>query len=110
MQAEWESIAGDLAKRWNSYNCIGAMDGKRTLINLPPNSGSYYCNCKGTFSVVLALVDADYQFMYVDIECNGRVSDGGVFKNIDLHKHLQENYLSIPSSTTPPNFPIHCHT
>lgn len=47
--------------------------------------------------MLLALVDADYKFLYVDIGCNGRVSDGGVFKNSTLFSALENNTLHIPS-------------
>ena len=32
----------------------------------------------------MAIVDADYKFIYMDIGCNGRVSDGGVFGRSDI--------------------------
>ena len=50
------------------------------VIKPPLDSGSYYFNYKHSFSiVVLAVVDADYKFIYIDVRCNGRVADGGVF-------------------------------
>ena len=47
---------------------------------------------------VLALVDANRRFMYVDIGCNGRVSDGGVWSNSSLSELLMDesNPLNIP--------------
>lgn len=57
------------------FNSVAAMDGKHIAIK----SGSMYYNYKQFCSIVLfALVDADYRFIYVDVGCNGRISDGGV--------------------------------
>nr|CAI5858208.1 unnamed protein product [Callosobruchus analis] len=70
---------------WHFENCLGAMDGKHILIKKPSNSGSYYFNYKGTFSVVLfAIVNANYEFLYVHTGTNGRVSDGGIWNNTGI--------------------------
>ena len=99
-------------EKWNFNNCLGTIDGKLVLIRPPPNSGSYYFNYKHTFSVVLlAIVDADYRFIYTDVGCNGRISDGGcngrisdggVFKNCSLYRALEEKRLNIPEETLLP--------
>ena len=46
----------------------------------------------------MALVDANRRFIYVDIGCNGRISDGGVFSNTSLNDLLENptNPLNIP--------------
>ena len=77
------------------------MDGKHIEIKQPKNSGSYYFNYKGRFSIVLlALVDANYKFIYVDIGCNGRISDGRVFRKSTLSKAISTNLLNIPGPCT----------
>lgn len=43
--------------------------------------------------MLLALVDDDYCFSYIDIECNGRASDGGVFERSGLKQALENNSL-----------------
>ena len=97
MRQEWLSIADTFNKQWHFPHCIGAMDGKHVLIKPTPNTGSFYFNYKHSFSIVLlAVVDADYKFLYIDVGCNGRVADGGVFKNSTLFTALQENTLGLP--------------
>lgn len=46
---------------------------------------------------LLALCDAQYRFIVVDIGAVGRQSDGGIFRNSKLYTALEENSLQIPS-------------
>lgn len=48
----------------------------------------------------MALVDADYNFLYADVGCEGRNSDGGVFRNTFLFKKLDKNELNLPTACT----------
>ena len=92
-------IAAAFMERWNFPNCLGSIDGKHITLRCPIKSGSYYFNYKGFFSIVLlALVDADYKFIFIDVGCNGRVSDGGVFRNSPISTALNscQNPLGIP--------------
>ena len=70
------------------------MDGKHVQLKCPVNLGSYYFNYKSSFSIVL-LAYADYKFLNVDVGCNGRISDGGVFRNSSLSNALSLNTLNI---------------
>lgn len=44
----------------------------------------------------MALVDSQYNFIFADIGCQGRISDGGVFTNTLLWSKMQTNNLSLP--------------
>jgi len=67
------------AERCNFPSCLGAIDGKHIVMTPPANSGSHYRNYKGTDSLVLlAVVGPNYEFLYVDVDANGRMSDGGI--------------------------------
>lgn len=76
----WVEHANNFHNKWNFPNVIGAIDGKHIRIQCPPNSGSLYFNYKGFFStVLLAIVDADYKYIAIDVGSFGRESDGGIF-------------------------------
>ncbi|KAJ8888792.1 hypothetical protein PR048_008284 [Dryococelus australis] len=61
------------------------------------DSLSYYYNDKGTYIIVLiADVDAQYRFTHIDVGCNGRVSDGGVFGRSALYHALESGELPMP--------------
>ncbi|KAJ8927682.1 hypothetical protein NQ314_019839 [Rhamnusium bicolor] len=95
--AEWLNISRDFETTWNVSNVIGALDGKHIVFRAPRAEGSTYFNYKSTHSIVLlALVDANYNFIYVDVGVNGRVSDGGVYRQSSLAKALAQNSLNIP--------------
>jgi len=104
---EWLAIAEEYAAKSNFPHCLGAMDGKHVAILSPANSGSLYHNYKHFFSVVLlALVDANCRFTYVDIGAYGRSSDGGIFNNSSLAIALESNQLHVPPSKTLPGSSI----
>ena len=65
---DWQKIENHFYTCWNFPNCIAAVDGKHVVIQAPHQSGSQFFNYKGTFSpVLMALVDADYPFTFVDM-------------------------------------------
>ena len=84
-EEDWRKIAEEYEEIWQFPHCIDAMIGNHITLFNPVNSRSTYFKYKGFFSIVLlALVDADYKFPHVGIECQSCISDGGVFKNCEL--------------------------
>lgn len=102
---QWTEIASTYFQLWNVPNCIGSMDGRHIEFKAPLKDGSIYYNYKGTNSIVLlAVVNALYQFIYVNVGVNGRVSDGGVFRDSDFAQLLNnsQNPLNIPQDNPLP--------
>ncbi|KAJ8939440.1 hypothetical protein NQ318_010624, partial [Aromia moschata] len=46
----------------------------------------------------MALADAQYCFLYADIGCEGRISDGGVFRNTNLYQKREQNEVDFPQN------------
>ncbi|XP_063376504.1 uncharacterized protein LOC134663896 [Cydia fagiglandana] len=92
---EWLEISKGYSLKFP--RAIGALDGKHVALQCPINSASEYFNYKRTFSIVLlALVDSQCNFTFADIGCQGRISDGGVFRNCMLWEKICDNQLNLP--------------
>ena len=101
---QWKVISDGFYKLLNFPNCLGALDGKHIAFRPRKEDGSLYFNYKGFHSIVLlALVDSEYNFIYIVVGCNGRVSDGGVFANSSLCTAIENATLNFPEETVLPN-------
>ncbi|CAN7942970.1 unnamed protein product [Ixodes hexagonus] len=102
--AAWLQVAEGFSRSWQFPNCIGAVDGKHVQIQAPAKSGTMYYNYKGTSSIVLlAVVDADYKFVVVDVGAYGKQSDGGVLKQSAFGQLLEQGRLELPKDLLLPN-------
>ncbi|CAH2003310.1 unnamed protein product [Acanthoscelides obtectus] len=101
---EWRYVAEMFEALWNFPHCLGAIDGRHCVLQAPIHSGSDYFNYKGNFSIVLlGVADPNYCFLFADVGCQGRISDGGVLKNSIFWKKLQNNELHLPPDDILPN-------
>jgi len=102
-EEEWKTVSREFYNNWNYPNCLGALDGKHVVVIKPPKSESMFMNYKQTFSVVLmAVVDANYKFLYVNVGAQGRISDAGVFNDCAFAEAIDRNDLHFPEPTTLP--------
>lgn len=96
---DWEKVSREFEKRANFPHCIGAIDGKHMRVIKPMHTGSLYFNYKHYFSIVLlALCDANYNFLYIDVGAYGKSSDSAVFKDTSFYTNLIKNSLNIPNA------------
>ena len=68
-------------------------------IRCPRQSGSKYYNYKGFYSMlVLALLDADYRFLWADAGNNGSSSDAQIFNKCQLKQSLFDETIGFPDA------------
>uniref|UniRef100_A0A6P7GZ90 Uncharacterized protein LOC114344098 isoform X2 n=1 Tax=Diabrotica virgifera virgifera TaxID=50390 RepID=A0A6P7GZ90_DIAVI len=88
---------------WNYPNCCASIDGKHIRILCPNKAGSLFFNYKNYHSVVLlALVDARYRFVAIDVGSYGRKGDAGIFSKSVIKQKIDNGNFNIPS---PSNIP-----
>ena len=83
-------------EKWNFPHCLGSIDGKHVVIQKPRNAGALYHNYKQTESIVLmAIVDADYKFLAIDVGQPGSHSDGGIWQSSEFGRGLENGEKKI---------------
>ena len=98
-ERKWREIANLFLSRWNIPNNIGAIDGKRIVIQKPAHSGSRYHDYKGNESIIALVVSGpDYECLYAHVGTNGRNPDGHAWARCNLKQALEDpnNPLNIP--------------
>ena len=107
---DWLKIATEFEELWHCLDCIGLLDGKHIALFHPLSGGSNYYNYRSFHSIFLialtdiALTDTNYEFLYVDIGCQGRLSDGAVYRNCSFNKPLQQIKLRYPQTGNSPTY------
>ena len=85
-------------------HACGALDGKHVAVRCPPNSGNQYHNYKGFFSVVLiALLDANYKFLWTDVGGYDAMSDSQIFNESELKQCLVDGTMNFPDPNPLPS-------
>ena len=102
-EADWVETANEFERLWNFPHVLGAIDGKHVAITKPAHGGSVYYNYKKFHSIIfLAIVDAHYKFLEVDIGRNGAASDAQVFNHSDMRQAIEDETAGLPGRA-----PIH---
>ena len=85
---EWKELEREFRIRWNVPHALGALDGKHVALK------------KALFSIVmLALVDGQYKFRWVDAGTAGSCSDAQIFNACQL-KRIEDGRIGFPDPAT----------
>ncbi|RVE47640.1 hypothetical protein evm_007737 [Chilo suppressalis] len=91
---DWIRIEHGFRTKWNFPGCVGALDGKYIIIFATDDTSDYY-NYKGANSIILlALVDDDYCFSYINVGVNGRA-----YQKSYLAQAMENNTLNLPDQS-----------
>jgi hypothetical protein len=93
----WKELAQTYSGRWNFHHVLGALDGKHVRIKAPAKAGSTYYNYKGYNSLIMmALVDGQYKFRWVEVGAPGACSDAQIWNDSSLKAAIHAGTLGIP--------------
>lgn len=92
----WARNAEQFYDLWNLPSCVGAIDGKHMTIEA---RGSATFNYKKRHSIILlAVVDAHYKFLMVDIGEYGFWNDSAVFRSCPIGTNMISGTLQLPDA------------
>ncbi|XP_037571814.1 uncharacterized protein LOC119453839 isoform X2 [Dermacentor silvarum] len=98
---EWLKVAAEFEEKWQAPNCLGAIDEKRIRwecrrgksFSQDPNSARNFIRR------LLAVSDAQYRFLYVEIGHFSRKLDGSMFHRSELYRNIEDKKLGIPADS-----------
>ncbi|KAM4039897.1 uncharacterized protein ACNLHF_017879 [Anomaloglossus baeobatrachus] len=94
----WLQVAAGFQSVANFPNCLGAVDGKHVRVQQPPHSGSRFFNYKKYFSVVLmAVADAHYKFIAIDVGAYGSTGDSRVLRTSQIGLQILQDCGTLPA-------------
>ena len=100
----WRAISDKFLQKWNFPHTYGALNGKHIACRCRPKSGSQYFNYKVFYFVVLiALVDAEYKFIWADLGSTGSVSVALIFNNSEIKELADDETIRFPTPDHLPN-------
>ncbi|XP_064122501.1 putative nuclease HARBI1 [Macrobrachium nipponense] len=101
---EWNDVGKRFSSKWNYFNCVGALDGKHVAIKKSKGGGSLYFNYKKFHSIILmALSNAKYRFLFVDVSADGGAGDGETWQKCNLARATTNNRAGLPQDRNLPN-------
>ncbi len=94
---DWMVITNNNHRKLQYHHWLGAIDGKHGAIRKPINGSSYYFNYKNFQSIVLmAPVDGNYKFTWVEVGANGPSSDAQIFEDCGLKQAIDQHVIGFP--------------
>lgn len=101
---KWNDISESFYDICKMPHCIGSLDGKHCSIKCPPQAGSQYYNYKHFHSIVLmAIADANSNFIMIDVGAYGRNNDSSIFNESTMGKAFTLNRLNVPNPREMPD-------
>ncbi|XP_054708934.1 uncharacterized protein LOC129218640 [Uloborus diversus] len=95
--AEVSRLIGEFEDIWGFPQCCGAIVGSHIQIKPPKKNATCYHNYRSLYSVILlAVVDAKYKFLYINVGATGRNNDSFVFKNSNLYRFFRQSTIFPP--------------
>ena len=92
----WKKVEEKFRTKWNVPHALGALDGKHIAMKKPKKSGSDYYNYKSFFSLVLlALIETEHRFLWIDCGSSESSSDEHIFNRGDLNEKIEDGSLGL---------------
>ena len=100
----WRAISDKFLQKWNFPHIYGALNRKHIARKCPLKSGSQYFNYKVFYFVArMALVDADYKFIWAKLESTGSASDALIYNSSEIQELAEDETIRFRAPDSLPN-------